>query len=118
MWVANQWKDYEVIDTSAGEKLERWGKYILVRPDPQVIWETPKGTRVGKTETDITIGAVKEAENGNFLTCRTDGTSVISRLFSIYSHFSLNIQGSSQNRQSTGNGLVKRFRMQDGQLKY
>ncbi|MCI8770095.1 MAG: SAM-dependent methyltransferase [Lachnospiraceae bacterium] len=42
MWVANQWKDYEVIDTSAGEKLERWGKYILVRPDPQVIWETPK----------------------------------------------------------------------------
>ena len=40
MWIANNWKDYEVIDTSAGEKLERWGKYILVRPDPQVIWET------------------------------------------------------------------------------
>lgn len=42
MWIADQWKDYEVIDTSAGEKLERWGKYILVRPDPQVIWNTPK----------------------------------------------------------------------------
>lgn len=40
MWIANNWKDYEVIDTSAGEKLERWGKYILIRPDPQVIWET------------------------------------------------------------------------------
>lgn len=42
MWIANNWKDYEVIDTSAGEKLERWGKYILVRPDPQVIWNTEK----------------------------------------------------------------------------
>lgn len=42
MWTANHWKDYEVIDTSSGEKLERWGKYLLVRPDPQVIWSTPK----------------------------------------------------------------------------
>ena len=42
MWMANNWKDYEVIDTSDGEKLERWGDYILVRPDPQVIWHTPK----------------------------------------------------------------------------
>lgn len=41
MWVADGWKDYEVQDTSNGEKLERWGKYILVRPDPQVIWNTP-----------------------------------------------------------------------------
>ena len=32
MWIANNWKDYEVIDTSDGEKLERWGDYILVRP--------------------------------------------------------------------------------------
>ena len=38
MWIANDWKEYEVIDTSCGEKLERWGKYTLVRPDPQVIW--------------------------------------------------------------------------------
>ncbi len=42
MWIADNWKDYEVIDTSDGEKLERWGDYILVRPDPQVIWQTPK----------------------------------------------------------------------------
>ena len=40
MWIADNWKDYEVLDTSSGEKLERWGKYILVRPDPQVIWNT------------------------------------------------------------------------------
>lgn len=42
MWIADQWKDYEVLDTSTGEKLERWDKYLLVRPDPQVIWNTPK----------------------------------------------------------------------------
>lgn len=42
MWTADNWKDYEVIDTSRGEKLERWGKYILVRPDPQVIWDTDR----------------------------------------------------------------------------
>ena len=42
MWIANDWKEYEVIDASCGEKLERWGKYTLVRPDPQVIWDTPK----------------------------------------------------------------------------
>ncbi len=42
MWIAKNWKDYEVIDTSGGEKLERWGDYLLVRPDPQVIWDTEK----------------------------------------------------------------------------
>ena len=45
MWIADQWKDYEVIDCSKGEKAERWGNYILVRPDPQVIWDTPKNNR-------------------------------------------------------------------------
>lgn len=42
MWIADNWNDYEVLDTSQGEKLERWGDYLLVRPDPQVIWDTPK----------------------------------------------------------------------------
>ena len=42
MWIAKNWKDYQVIDCSQGEKLERWGTYLLVRPDPQVIWDTPK----------------------------------------------------------------------------
>ncbi len=42
MWIADGWKDYEVLDCSSGEKLERWGDYILVRPDPQVIWDTKK----------------------------------------------------------------------------
>ena len=38
MWIADGWKEYEVIDCSGGEKLERWGDYLLVRPDPQEIW--------------------------------------------------------------------------------
>ena len=42
MWTADNWKDYEVLDTSSGEKLERWGEYRLIRPDPQVIWTTEK----------------------------------------------------------------------------
>ena len=39
MWIADKWKDYELLDTSDGERLERWGKYVLVRPDPQIIWK-------------------------------------------------------------------------------
>lgn len=42
MWIADHWKDYEVLDCSKGEKLERWGDFLLIRPDPQVIWDTPK----------------------------------------------------------------------------
>lgn len=42
MWVADGWKDYEIIDCSKGEKLERWGEYILLRPDPQVLWDLPR----------------------------------------------------------------------------
>ena len=42
MWIADKWKDYEVLDTSGGEKLERWGSYTLIRPDPQVIWDTER----------------------------------------------------------------------------
>lgn len=42
MWIANDWKEYEVLDTSNGEKLERWGDYLLIRPDPQVIWDTKR----------------------------------------------------------------------------
>lgn len=48
MWIADNWKDYEVLDASGGEKLERWGDYVLVRPDPQVIWNTPHTHRSWK----------------------------------------------------------------------
>ena len=49
MWLADNWKDYTVIDTSSGEKLERWGKYTLVRPDPQVIWKSDKKNPLWRT---------------------------------------------------------------------
>lgn len=42
MWTCENWKDYELLDTSDGERLERWGKYVLIRPDPQVIWHTKR----------------------------------------------------------------------------
>ena len=42
MRAANNWKDYELIDTSRGERLERWGDIILIRPDPQILWDTPR----------------------------------------------------------------------------
>ena len=45
MCIADGWEDYELLDCGGGEKLERWGKQILVRPDPQAIWETPRTNR-------------------------------------------------------------------------
>lgn len=48
MWIAENWKDYEVIDCSRGEKLERWGDYLLVRPDPQVLWDLPRNNPAWK----------------------------------------------------------------------
>ncbi|MBR2927250.1 MAG: class I SAM-dependent methyltransferase [Clostridia bacterium] len=38
MWHSENWSDYELLDTSDGERLERWGDLILIRPDPQIIW--------------------------------------------------------------------------------
>ena len=51
MWIAKDWKDYELLDCGGGEKLERWDRQILVRPDPQAIWETDKGTRLWRGAT-------------------------------------------------------------------
>ena len=42
MRFTDKWKDYRLLDCSGGEKLESWGKYVLVRPDPQVIWKSPR----------------------------------------------------------------------------
>ena len=45
MWIADRWTEYKVLDTSLGEKLENWGGYLLIRPDPQVIWESRRNLR-------------------------------------------------------------------------
>ena len=45
MWVSDKWRDFKLLDCSRGEKLERWGRYTVVRPDPQAIWDTPRSDR-------------------------------------------------------------------------
>jgi len=42
MWASERWRDYELLECGSGERLERWGRYILIRPDPQAIWRTPR----------------------------------------------------------------------------
>ena len=76
MWIADGWKEYEVIDCSGGEKLERWGDYILVRPDPQVIWNTEKKDRAGIIRMPIITAAKRAAESGNSSTCQSSGRSI------------------------------------------
>ena len=46
MRIANGWDDYEILDASDGEKLERWGNVTLIRPDPQIIWKTPRDSKL------------------------------------------------------------------------
>ncbi|HEY8500393.1 MAG TPA: class I SAM-dependent methyltransferase [Clostridia bacterium] len=46
MLVARAWKDYEILDTGDGEKIERWGNIILRRPDPQIIWPWQKSREI------------------------------------------------------------------------
>lgn len=48
MIVANKWNDYKLIDMANGEKLEKWGKFTLIRPDPQIVWNKPKGEKLWK----------------------------------------------------------------------
>ncbi len=49
MNIANNWKDYEILDMANGEKLERWNNIILVRPDPQIIWKEKQNPQMWKT---------------------------------------------------------------------
>lgn len=66
MWIAKNWKDYQVIDCSQGEKLERWGTYLLVRPDPQVIWDTPKTEKDGANSMHIITEVKRRRRMGIF----------------------------------------------------
>lgn len=60
MFLSDNWKDFELIDCSNGEKLERWGKYYLVRPDPQAIWNTPRNNPLWNS----CDGTYKRSETG------------------------------------------------------
>lgn len=75
------WKDYEVLDTSNGEKLERWGNYLLVRPWTLRLYGTHlTPIRVGRKRTDIIIEAAREAVNGSFSLCHSSGAFIMESL--------------------------------------
>ena len=80
MWIADQWKDYEVIDCSCGEKLERWGDYTLVRPDPQVIWDTPKKEKGWHKMNAHYHRSKKGGGERSFLISRNSGRSITKSL--------------------------------------
>ena len=73
MWIADKWKSYEVLDCSMGEKLENWGEYTLVRPDPQVIWSTKKSDKGWKKHHGHYHRSSKAAASGNHSVCRSSG---------------------------------------------
>lgn len=73
MWIADNWKDYEVIDCSNGEKLERWGDYLLVRPDPQVIWNTKKNHKGWKQMNGHYHRSKKGGGEWEFSVCLSSG---------------------------------------------
>lgn len=84
MWIADNWTDYEVIDCSKGEKLERWGDYILVRPDPQVHLGYPEETqRVETSGTAHYHRSKKAAANGSFSVCPNSGRFITALLLLI-----------------------------------
>ena len=75
MWLADNWKDYEVLDTSNGEKLERWYVRTLRLYGTHL---TP--IRVGRKRTDIIIEAAREAVNGSFSLCHSSGAFIMESL--------------------------------------
>lgn len=64
MRVADKWKDYELLDCSSGQRLERWGDVILIRPDPQVIWKQRRPIRSGIRRTQSITVHLRAAESG------------------------------------------------------
>lgn len=75
MWIAEKWQDYELLDCGDGEKLERWDKQLLVRPDPQAIWASPAVTRAGNGQAAGIFAARPAADTGRRVPCRRAGRS-------------------------------------------
>ena len=61
---ADTWKDYELLDATGGNRLERWGETLLVRPDPQVVWKTPQQSP-GPRQTPSTTAPIRAAASGS-----------------------------------------------------
>ena len=108
MWIADNWKDYEVIDCSKGEKLERWGEYLLVRPDPQVIWDTPKKHIGWKKMNGHYHRSKKGGGEWEFFRLPQQWQIHYGPLTFNLKPFSSSIPACSRNRRSTGTGFPKR----------
>ncbi len=75
MWIADKWKDYELLDCGGGEKLERWGDQLLVRPDPQAIWDTPQANPAGgQPDAAVCSAPPPAAASGRTSPCRSSWT--------------------------------------------
>ena len=61
---ADTWKDYELLDATDGNRLERWGETLLVRPDPQVVWKTPRQSLSGPRRTPFTTAPIRRRRVG------------------------------------------------------
>ena len=118
MFIAQNWKDYEVIDTSDKEKLERWGDYILVRPDPQVIWNTPKTNKGWKHMNAHYHRSAKGGGDWEFFDLPKqwqisyNSPSFDTPLIFNLKPFSFKHTGLSLNRPLTGTGLANLYQMQ------
>lgn len=73
---ADSWRDYELLDATNHNRLERWGQTLLIRPDPQVIWKTTRPARCGPRPT-LSITALPRAAGSGIITksCRRNGRS-------------------------------------------
>ena len=111
MWIADKWKDYEIIDCSNGEKLERWGKYLLVRPDPQVIWDTPKQNRGWKKMNGHYHRSKKGGGEWEFFDLPQQWQIHYKDLTFNLKPFSFKHTGLFPNRRRTGTGFPKRSKM-------
>ena len=76
MWIAKDWKDYELLDCGGGVKLERWDRQVLVRPDPQAICETDKTRGCGAAQQDAIPGLLPAAVIGIKASCRKAGRCI------------------------------------------
>lgn len=63
---ADTWKDYELLDATDGNRLERWGETILIRPDPQVVWKTPKQSPCGQRQMLFITAPIRAAASGEY----------------------------------------------------
>ena len=113
MWLADGWKDYQVIDCSKGEKLERWGEYLLVRPDPQVIWDTPKNHVGWRHKNGHYHRSAKGGGEWEFFDLPQQWSISYKNLTFNLKPFSFKHTGLFRNRLSTGTGSETKSDRQD-----